>query len=250
MLLAPGEESHTYEPTPADIVKIQQCDVFVYGGGESEKWVDEILASIDSDISVIKMMAVTDVCAQEHDHEDDEGEHEEYDEHVWTSPVKAKDIVNAITQAVCFKDSENEAYYKSNTRFLLESLNRLDEKFKSLSEELDGTTVIIGDRFPLRYLMLEYGIDYKAAFPGCSAQVEVNPVTLTQLIDFMNSEGVKKVFKIDLSSGNVALSISESTGAVVDTLYSCHVISAEDYENGENYLSLMQHNYDALKTLI
>lgn len=252
MLLAPGEESHTYEPTPADIVKIQQCDVFVYGGGESEKWVDEILESIESDITVIKMMDVTDVCVEEHGHEHDysEEEHEEYDEHVWTSPVKAKDIVNAINEAVCLKDSENEGYFKTNTQSLLRRLDDLDDKFSTLAEELYGKTVIIGDRFPLRYLMLEYGVEYKAAFPGCSAQVEVNPVTLTQLINFMNYEEIKKVYKVDLSSGNVAFSISESTGAEVDTLYSCHVISAEDYANGEGYLSLMQRNYDALKTLV
>lgn len=252
MLLAPGEESHTYEPTPADIVKIQQCDVFVYGGGESEKWVDEILESIESDITVIKMMDVTDVCVEEHDHEHDhsEEEHEEYDEHVWTSPLKAKDIVNAIAEAVCLKDSENEGYYKTNTQSLLRRLDDLDDKFESLSEELDGETVIIGDRFPLRYLMLEYGIEYKAAFPGCSAQVEVNPVTLTQLIDYMNGKSIKKVFKVDLSSGNVAFSISESTGAEVDTLYSCHVISAEDYAGGEGYISLMERNYEALRSLL
>ena len=252
MLLAPGEESHTYEPTPADIVKIQQCDVFIYGGGESEKWVDEILESIDTDISVIKMMDVTETCVEEHDHEHNHSEesHEEYDEHVWTSPVKAKDIAVAISDAVCLKDTDNQGYYKSNTQFLLKRLDDLDDKFSALAEELYGKTVIIGDRFPLRYLMLEYGVEYKAAFPGCSAQVEVNPVTLTQLIDFMNSEEIKKVYKVDLSSGNVAFSISESTGAEVDTLYSCHVISAEDYANGEGYLSLMQRNYDALKTLL
>ncbi len=252
MLLAPGEESHTYEPTPADIVKIQQCDVFVYGGGKSEKWVDEILESIEGETRIIKMMDVTELCTEEHNHEHDhdEEEHEEYDEHVWTSPVKAKDIVKAISEAVCLSDSENEGYYRSNTQYLLKSLDELDDKFESLSKELDGKTVIIGDRFPLRYLMLEYDIEYRAAFPGCSAQVEVNPVTLTELIEFIKKESTDKVFKVDLSNGNVAFSISESIAAVVDTLYSCHVISAEDFESGENYITLMMRNYDALKSLI
>ncbi len=254
MLLSPGEESHTYEPTPADIMKIKKCDVFVYGGGESEKWVDEIIKSIDSDISVVKMMDVTELAEGDehhgHEHSDEAEAHDEYDEHVWTSPLNAIDIVTAISDAVCEKDEKNADLYKKNTEKYLGKLYELDGMFRSLTELMKDKTVIIGDRFPLRYLMLEYGISFSAAFPGCSAQVEVNPVTLTQIIDFVKHNGVKKVFKVDLSTGNVADSISESTGAEVDTLYSCHVISAEDFAEGENYISLMTRNFKALESAV
>lgn len=251
MLLTPGEESHTYEPTPADIVKIQQCDVFVFGGGESDKWADEIICNVSEKISVIRMMEVTETCTLEHDHEENHTEsghsHGEYDEHVWTSPVKAIDIVRAICDSVCAADEANADYYAENAENFIAKLRELDNKFRTLSETYPNKYIIIGDRFPLRYLMLEYGFGYYAAFPGCSAQVEANPTTIANLNNMIKKDGIKCVFKIDLSKGNVAQSISDSTGAEVDTLYSCHVISAKDLENGEGYISLMNRNYKAIE---
>lgn len=255
MLLSPGEESHTYEPTPTDILTVQQCDVFVYGGGESETWAEKILEGSDNDFTVVKMMEVTELCREEHDHSHDENEvvhdeHEEYDEHVWTSPVKAKDIVNAIYDAVCKEDADNADHYELNTQNYLAELDNLSLLFTQLGKEAEGKTIVIGDRFPLRYLMLEYGIDFEAAFPGCSAQVEVNPVTVAALIEKIKNESISTVFKVDLSTGNVAYSISEATSAKVDTLYSCHMISEEDFNNGESYISLMMRNYNAIKKAI
>ncbi len=250
MLLAPGEESHTYEPTPADIVKIKQCDVFVFGGGESDKWADKIIVNAGEDFTVVKMMEVTDSCPADHNHVEEEPDghvHGEYDEHVWTSPVKAVDIVRAIRDALCAVDEENMAYYTENAEIYVAKLRSLDEKFRLLSEANPNRYLVIGDRFPLRYLMLEYGFEYHAAFPGCSAQVEANPATIAKLNDMIEKDGVEYVFKIDLSKGNVARSICEATGAEVGTLYSCHVISAEDLESGETYISLMNRNYEAIE---
>lgn len=254
MLLSPGEESHTYEPTPSDIIKIQQCDVFVCVGGESETWVNKILNGTDEKLKVVRMMDVTELCTLEHEHSHEDEEHshhnDEYDEHVWTSPVKAKQIVNAISDAIISADSKNTEFYKKNTEKYLLELDTLDKKFSTLGKEYQGNTVIIGDRFPLRYLMLEYSIDFLSVFPGCSAQAEVNPVTVANIIEKVKKESISTVFKIDMSTGNVAFSISEATGAKVDTLYSCHMISAEDFEAGESYISLMNRNFNALKANI
>ncbi len=256
MLLSPGEESHTYEPTPADIMTIENCDIFIYGGGESETWVDNILESIQSDIIVIKMMDITSVCEVEHEHDhekaDDEHDHEEaeYDEHVWTSPVKAKEITTAVYEAVINKDKAHSDYYEANYNSFVRQLDELNERFTLLGQSGNNKTVVIGDRFPLRYLMLEYGFDYVSAFPGCSAQTEVNPVTIAEINEKIKAEGISTVFTVDLSTGNVARSISEETGATVDRLYSCHVVSADDYENGEGYISLMNRNYEAIKKAV
>lgn len=251
MLLAPGEESHTYEPTPADIVKIQQCDVFVFGGGESDKWADKLIGDSGGDFAVVRMTEVTDLCTLDHDHDKhdhaDDHSHGEYDEHVWTSPVKAVDIVTAICDAICEVDGENSAYYTENAQEYIEELYKIDEKFRELSKKYPDKYVVIGDRFPLRYLMMEYDIEYYSAFPGCSAQVEVNPATIAKLNEMIKKDGVNRVFKVDLSKGNVAESISEATGAQVDTIHSCHMISSEDLENGESYISLMNRNYDAIE---
>ena len=251
MLLSPGEESHTYEPTAADIMKIQDCDIFIYGGGESDEWVEDILESIDTEkITVIKMMqvtgAVTETLVEGMEGEEEDGE-TEYDEHVWTSPTNAIKIVEALSEAMCQKDMANREYYQKNTESYIKELKDLDSGFSELSEAVGNKFFVVGDRFPFRYLADRYSFRYYAAFPGCSAQTEANPVTLAFLINKIKSENIPVVFKVDLSTGNIASSVSEATGAQVMTLYSCHVISADDFSNGETYVSLMKKNITGLK---
>ena len=248
MLLSAGQESHTYEPTPSDILKIEQCDVFVCGGGESESWVDRIIDSADAELTVVKMMEVCNLHKNEHSHShEDEHDHGEYDEHVWTSPVNAKLILKAVSDALCKKDSVNADYYRANTENYLAEIEKLDFAFRSLGESSKGKYAVIGDRFPLRYLMLEYGIDYHAAYSGCSASVEVNPVTIAKLNEMIEKDKIPIVFKVDLSNGNVARSMCEQTEASLGTLYSCHVVSQELFDSDETYVSLMYKNLEALK---
>ena len=255
MLLAPGEESHTYEPTPGDIMKIQQCDLFVYGGGESEKWVDSILSSLDSEIRTVKMMNVVELCKEEHDHSEHNEEHfhdetEEYDEHVWTSPLNAIEIVKAISSELISVDGENEEIYTKNTVRYISELATLDEKMQEMISSSKRNSIVIGDRFPLMYFTERYSLEYESAFPGCSAQTEANPATMARLIKKVEDENIGVVFKIDLSKGTVADTICQETNAKIETLYSCHVISAEYFEKGETYLSLMERNFDALKSAL
>ena len=249
MLLAPGEESHTYEPTPGDIMKIQQCDLFVYGGGESESWVDSILDSFDEAINTVKMMDVVELYEEEHNHSEEEHHHEdgEYDEHVWTSPLNAVEIVEAISFSLQQTDNENAEAYAVNTEKYLSELRELDAELESMISASAKNKIVIGDRFPLMYFTERYGLGYESAFPGCSAQTEANPATISRLIDAVKNENISTVFKVDLSKGSVAFTISEAADTAVGTLYSCHVISAEDFEAGETYVSLMKRNYEALK---
>ena len=256
MLLAPGEESHTYEPTPGDIMKIQQCDLFIYGGGESEKWVDSILLSLDNEIKTIKMMDIVELSAQEHsqhddEHNDDEHKHdEEYDEHVWTSPLNAVKIIEAITSSLNTIDSINSERYTENSKNYISEILSFDKKMADMISNSKRNTIVIGDRFPLVYFTKRYSLQYDSAFPGCSAQTEANPATLARLIEKVKDEKIGVVFKVDLSKGTVAETICESTDAITETLYSCHVISAEDFSKGETYLSLMERNYKALSSAL
>lgn len=251
MLLAPGEESHTYEPTPGDIMKIEQCDVFIYGGGESEHWVDSVLDGIDSEIRTVKMMDCVSLYEHEehegHSHEESEEEHAEYDEHVWTSPMNAIIITEAICAAICEADADNREEYSLNAESFIRELRKLDGEFNELMSRRIRNYIVIGDRFPLMYFTKRYSLEYFAAFPGCSAQAEANPVTVANLCNKVKNESVPVVFKIDLSTGLIAKSISEQTGASVEILYSCHVISAEDFNTGETYLSLMYRNLHAIE---
>lgn len=252
MLLAPGEESHTYEPTPEDIMKISSCDIFVYGGGESDKWTENILSSVEGEIEIIKMMELTELYETDHSHSEHhhhENSHgaEQYDEHVWTSPLNAIKITKAISQALIAADEKNADYYESNTQHYISNLEKLDADFERLISDNNEKTVIVGDRFPFMYFAKRYNLSYHSAFPGCSAQAEANPVTISQLIDITVEQDIDTVFKVDLSSDATAKTIAEANSCRVETLYSCHVISAEDFENGETYLSLMRRNYEALK---
>lgn len=259
MLIDPGTESHTYEPTPKDIMTIRQCDVFIYGGGESDTWVETILDSIDSETQIVRMIEAVELfeaeevegMESEHTHEHSEGDNHvhgyEYDEHVWTSPRNAVKIAKVICDSLCIADAENQSFYRQNFENYSEQLNQLDTKFEELISKSARDYIIVGDRFPLRYFTERYSLDYYAAFPGCSAQVEANPVTIAFLSDKVKEENVPVVFKVDLSKGEVASTISEQTGCQVETLYSCHVISAKDFKNDETYISLMERNLHALE---
>lgn len=252
MLLAPGEESHTYEPTPGDILKIEECDLFVYGGGESEKWVDSILSSLDGEKTTVKMMDAVELHEESHVH-DSEQEHEhesQYDEHVWTSPENSIEIVKAISEKLMLADYANAAVYEQNTEEYIAKLSEIDRSFEDMISSSVSDTIIVGDRFPLMYFAERYCLSYESAFPGCSAQTETNPATVSRLIDKANKEGITTIFKIDLSKGTVAETIAEAVNGKTDTLYSCHTISEEDFINGETYISLMERNLTALEAAL
>ena len=252
MLLSPGEESHTFEPTPNDLVLLEQCDVFVYGGGESDAWATDILSSLDtSDKQIVRMMDVVELQEERlldgMEEEEEEEEDEPYDEHVWTSAFNAQKITAAVCDALCAKDASNAPFYRANAQTYTEQLQALDDAFFALAKQAKGKHFLVGDRFPFQYFMNRYGFAFYAAFPGCSAESDANPATVGFLIDKAKAEQISTVFKVDLSSGAVANAIAEAAGCRVATLYSCHVISAEDFANGETYLTLMQRNLAALQ---
>lgn len=251
MLLKPGEESHTYEPSVSDIRKIESCDLFIYGGGESDSWIDTMLQTLDeNDITVIKMMEITGA-VKEKITEGMQGEQEdEYDEHVWTSPKNAQKIAEAICNALKAKDSFNKDYYENNLKSYSSELKKVDEAFNELGEQSNGTYFIIADRFPFRYLFDDYNLKYYAAFPGCSAETQANPVTLAFLTEKVKSDGIPVIFSVDLSNGNVGKMICEQTNAKLKSLYSCQTVSLTDFEKGETYITLMLKNLENLKSAL
>lgn len=265
MLLKPGAEAHSYEPTPKDIIDIQNCDIFVYVGGESDEWVKNILASLDmEDTYVISMMDCVDVLEEEvvegmqvkhdeHDGHEEEKEEEdlsyepEYDEHIWTSPINAIKITEEISAAIIEKDSENKEYYINRTLSYTEKLRAIDRNFREIVENSKRKTIIFGDRFPCRYFADEYGLKYYAAFPGCSSETEASAKTVAFLIDKVNDEDIPVVMYPELSNMKVAKTICESSSAVAMRFNSCHNVTADEFKDGATYLSLMQDNAEVLK---
>ncbi len=261
MLLRPGQEVHSYEPTPQDIIAIQNCDLFIYVGGESDAWIEDVLEGMDtSHMVILSLMDLVDPLEEdtdsvlenpeEHSHEDGEATHlhqEEYDEHVWTSPKNAMLITQAICDALCDIDPSNAQTYRQNTADYLEQLEGLDQDFREVISNAGRDTLIFGDRFPLLYFVREYGLNYYAAFPGCASETEPSAATVARLIDLVREEQVPVVYQIELSNGNIARSIADSSGAKVETFYTCHNITRDDFNAGETYLSLMERNVNSLK---
>lgn len=189
----------------------------------------------------------------DHDHEEPEDQHEdheeetEFDEHVWTSPKNAKLIVQKILDAVCDADAGNSDIYKENTEAYLAKLDVLDASFQEVVDSATRKTLVFGDRFPFRYFADTYGLDYFAAFPGCSTETEASAATLIFLINKIKEENIPVVFHAELSNQRMANTISEETGAKVMLLHACHNVSKDEMEAGATYLSLMTQNIETLK---
>ena len=267
MLLKPGEESHSYEPTPQYMIAIENSDVFIYVGGENDVWVEDILSSMpDKDRVSIRLLDCVETEEEEHvegmkepagdshhemhGEEEHEGSVHEIDEHVWTSPVNASVIVEKIKEVLIQKDSENKAAYEENADRYQTELAQLDKRFREVVRQSKRNLLIFGDRFPFLYFAKEYGLEYYAAFPGCAGDTEPSAATMVFLIEKAKDENVPAVLKMELSNADIANAVAEASGTEVRIFYSCHNLSAEDFEKGETYLTMMQKNADTLKEVL
>ena len=258
LLLSPGSEPHSYEPSPSDIVAIENCDIFIYNGGESDEWVESVLDSIENkNMKVMRMMDYAELLYEqsvdhdEHNHEDEhEHEHEhgeEYDEHIWTSVKNAEKLSNAIYDELCVSDSANKEVYSSNIDSYLSKLQALDSEISDIVSNAKRNTVVFGDRFPFLYFVTDYSIEYECAFPGCSSETEPSISTVTHMIDFTRENQIPVVFYLEFSNGKVAKLISEDTGAKTMRFSSCHNVTKDEYADGATYISLMEQNASALR---
>ena len=274
LLLSPGREAHSFEPTPLDAVTISEADVFLYNGGEGEYWVEEMLDAAGEHIAVkARMMDYVDALGEEfsegmqgadehdhdHDHDHGHGEHDhesgeehdsdeiEYDEHIWTSPKNAAILCRAVCEAICRADAENADFYRANCEDYCAQLEALDARFSALCESAPRKLLVFADRFPMLYFCREYGLDYRAAFHGCSGDTEPSLATIKFLIDKVEDENIPVVYTIDFGTKKVAAVVSECTGAAIETIYSMQTVSRADFDAGETYLTLMERNYEALR---
>ncbi|MBO4338411.1 MAG: zinc ABC transporter substrate-binding protein [Clostridia bacterium] len=254
MLLPLGSESHSFEPTTQDIVAIQNCDVFICIGGESEKWVEKVMDSLDTEkVKVISLLDLVDakeeevVEGMEAEEEEEGGAKVEYDEHVWTSPVNAERITKSICDAICEKDEANAKEYQYNALTYIARLEKLDSDYREMVSSAKRDRIVVADRFPFRYLCDEYNIKYSAAFAGCSASTDPSANTVKYLINKVNEEKIPVIFYIEFSQKTVANTVLQSTDAKAMELHSCHNVSAEDFNNGVGYIELMTRNLDALR---
>lgn len=242
MLVPPGSEVHTYEPSPSDILAISTCDLFIYTGGESDTWAKDIIKSSgNKDMKVISFM---DVCRVEKHQEEHDGHEHVYDEHVWTSLKNVELIVSEISSALSEIDPAHKKKYEENfldyTRKM--ELGELKYEFKKIFEECVRNEIVVADRFPFYHLAEEYGLEYVSAYPGCSSSTEPSAQVIAELSKKVKDENIPYVFTIEFSNQKIAKSVIEGTDAEILTLHSCHNVSKEDFENGITYYDLMMRN--------
>ena len=253
LLVPPGAETHSFEPTAQDMRRIQSCDLLICNGGESEAWLETLLAGQETEIPSLVMLECVDALEEElkegMQETEEEGEEEEieYDEHVWTSPVNAQRICRAIAETLADRDEEHGDLYRANCEAYCEKLAELDAAFRAVVEQGSHSTVIFADRFPVRYFVEEYGLDYFAAFPGCAEDTEPAAGTVAFLIDRVREEGLPAVFHIEFSNEKMADVICEDTGCKKLLFHSCHNVTADQLKAGISYYELMLGNVESLR---
>lgn len=294
MLLDNGVDLHSFQPTAADILKVSECDLFIYVGGESDEWVEDVLKeATNKDMIAINLLEVLgdkvveeeivegmqeeeededhdhDHEDEDHDHEhDDEDEHEhehediaktheyhhddevEYDEHVWLSLRNSAILVNSISEAIQKIDPANAETYKANAASYIEKLNALDTDYQAAVSAASKNTILFGDRFPFRYLVDDYDLEYYAAFVGCSAESEASFETIVFLAGKVDELSLPAVLTIEGKDHSIAQTIIENTTTKdqkILTMDSMQSTTSEDIKNGASYLSIMESNLSVLK---
>ena len=274
MLLDSGVDLHSYSPSPKDIISISNCDLFVYVGGESDEWVDDVLKDAkNKEMKVINLMEVLGDKAKEeeiiegmqgedhdhdheegedhdHDHEEEEEEGPEYDEHVWLSLNNSQLFISEISDSLSKLDKENANYYKSNADKYINDLKALDTQYKDAVSKAAKDTLLFADRFPFRYLVDDYSLKYYAAFIGCSAETEASFETIKFLANKVDELGLNYILKIESSDGAIANTVKNATQAknqTILTMDSVQSATTKEYASGRNYLSIMKSNLEVLK---
>ena len=263
MLLDNGVDLHSYQPTAADMIKISACDMFIYVGGESDEWVEDALKeAVNKDMVVVNLLevlgdkvkaeeVVEGMQGEEEEEESEEGEEEEeMDEHVWLSLKNASAICEVLEKELERIDSANADTYKKNLQSYGEKLSDLDEKYKNAVGEAGKDTVLFGDRFPFRYLVDDYALNYYAAFVGCSAETEASFETVMFLAGKVDELSLGAILTIENNDQKIAKTIADNTEAKnqqILTMDSMQSTTAKDVEAGASYVSIMESNLEVLK---
>lgn len=275
LMIKPGVDVHSFTPTPQDIKTVQNSDIFVYGGTEHDKWVENLTKSIDmKNKKVVKLVdgiqqleeESVDGMKHEHHHDDkkedehnhdhkhekeDEhnhkGEEKELDPHYWTSPKNAIQMVKTITNALVEKDSDNAEFYKENAENYIKQLEGVDKELHDVVDNAKIKKVVIADRFPFRYLFKDLGLEYRALFSGCSVESTASAGQIKKMVDYVKENKIPVVYHIEMGKGELAETVAKNSGAKVKLLHSIHTVTKEDFDKGITYIDLMKQNVEALK---
>lgn len=262
VLQTSGTDLHNYQPSFADTVKIYNCDVFVYVGGESDQWAEDILSSPEANPDMLEInllnvlgdnaLAEEEVPGAEGDH-DEHADEEELDEHIWLSLKNAKILCGAITDKLSKAKPESEELYRSNFTSYSAELDALETEFSAMVGSSTRKTILFADRFPFRYLTKDYGLSYFAAFSGCSAETEASFEVIDNLVKAVNEHSLPYIIVLEGSDKKIANTIIASSAAKnqeILAMNSIQSVTKAQIQNGASYLSLMQDNLAVLRTAL
>lgn len=278
LMIKPGVDVHSFTPTPQDIKTVQNSDIFVYGGTEHDKWVENLTKSIDmKNKKVVKLVdgiqqleeESVDGMKHEHHHDDEkEDEHnhdhkhekeekhshdhenesdKELDPHYWTSPKNAIQMAKTVTNALVEKDPSNAEFYKENAKNYIKQLEDVDKELHDVVDKAKIKKVVIADRFPFRYLFKDLGLEYRALFSGCSVESTASAGQIKKMVDYVKENKIPVVYHIEMGKGELAETVAKNSGAKVKLLHSIHTVTKEDFDKGTTYIDLMKQNVEALK---
>ena len=278
LLLPPGSESHTYEPTPQDMVLINESDMFIYTGEEMEPWAENLISGVKKDINVldlsktVKLINVEEF-EEEHEehtnhkdseeHSDDEYEHEHehehnhthtgdghnhtYDPHIWLNPQYAIKMVESIENELSRIDPENASYYKKNAQNYISQISELDEEIENTVNNSSNPKIAFGGAFAYAYFVERYNLDFISAYETCGESAEPSTVQVKEVIDYINENKIPVIFYKEYTTGNIAKTISEATGTKMLVFNTVHNVSKDEMNNGATYVSIMKDNLENLK---
>ena len=242
-------ESHSFEPKSTDMIKINECDLFIYTGKNMEIWADKIISSLNPDKTVVcdSSSDIELLCGDEHEKEENHFHLHTYGPHIWTNPKNAVVMVKNICSSLCTADEKNADFYKKNSLEYIKELENIDKEIRAVLNEKKNKKMIFASRFPFYYFMKEYGISYESAFTSCSGESEPDIKSVKKLTDSVKKENIKTVFYTELSDIRIPEAICDETGASSMLFHSCHNVTKDEFEKGEGYLSLMKKNVESLK---
>lgn len=259
LLLPPGAESHTYEPTPKDMANINNCSLFVYTGKEMEPWAEQTIAGLKNNINVLDLSTTVNLInpeefEHEHEHEAEEhGEHKEhdhnhsYDPHIWLNPQYAIKMVESIRNELCQIDPENKEYYTQNANAYIKQIQELDKEFQETVNKSESKKLAFGGAFAYAYFIERYDLEFVSAYASCGENVEPSTTQIKEVIDYINENHLPAVFYKEYTNGNVARTVSESTGAQMLVFNTVHNVSKDEIKNNASYVSIMKQNLKNLK---
>lgn len=249
LILPPGTESHSFDPSPSDMIKILESDIFLYTGKDMEPWSDKIISSVkNNDLSVVDVSKGIPFCENIHNHENKNHTHEhKYDPHIWMDPILAIKMVENIEEILCLKDPKNAEFYKSNATNYKNLLISLDKQIEETVQSSKRKAIVFAGRFAHLYFINRYGLEYKAAFDSCSTESEPSVKRMAKIISFINEHEIPYVYYEELTEPKIANSLAEQTGVKPLKFSTIHNISKEQMDSGITYIDLMKENLHNLK---